>query len=140
MEVYKLTSDVMHHIYLLQNKLIQVGDVLTHITPWLINFIQKSHLTFDQVYQVINVLAMTINQLLLFLKNLLNELLMLVAKSFRIVLELLLKLLISRHFISESIVLIFLHWLLLSMVSRLLWLLLWRRLVLLLLLSKSSLL
>ncbi len=47
MEVNDLLSHIKDHVDLIDKHLVQVADVLLHITAWLIHLIEESHLVFD---------------------------------------------------------------------------------------------
>jgi len=75
----QLVADLLNHLHLLQQHLVQVGHVLLHVRPRLVHLVQQHHFLLHQINHVINVPSVAINELFLFLKDLINKPFMLIA-------------------------------------------------------------
>jgi len=60
-ECHQLVTNLLYHLHLLQQHLIQVCDVFLHIGARLVYLIQQNHLLLHQVNHIINVPSVTID-------------------------------------------------------------------------------
>ena len=65
--------------------MIKVFDILFHIGAWLINFIEQDHLLLDQVHHLVNMPPVPVDPLFLLLQDLLDQVLVVGAKTVRVV-------------------------------------------------------
>ena len=100
-EFAQLLPDFTDDIDLLEQDLIQILGILLNIGPWLIYFIKQVHLIFDHTDNLINVSPMRMYQLLLLLKDLLYQLLMVIAQIVCILSILVLQFLHTLHFVVD---------------------------------------
>jgi hypothetical protein len=73
---------------------------LFHITTRFVHIVEESHLTLYQINKVVDVFPVPIDKFLLFLKDLFNDLLVIVTQLFRVGLILVFQLLVGRHSIT----------------------------------------
>jgi hypothetical protein len=79
-EGHQLVPHLLDHLDLRKQHLVQVSHIFFNIWARLVNFIEKNHLLFDEVDHFIDVLTVPVDELFLFLEDLLNQLLVLIAQ------------------------------------------------------------
>jgi len=74
-EIKQLPPQIVHHVYFLDQHLVELHHVVLHIRPRLINLFKDGHFLFDDLYRLLARGVMLEDQLLLLFQDLLNELL-----------------------------------------------------------------
>ena len=84
MEPDEFISCLLDNLHLSDQNGIEFTHIILNIASGLVNFMQEHHLLFDEVHRVVDVVAVGPDHLLLFLQDLLNQVLVVLTQKLRV--------------------------------------------------------
>ena len=100
-EVEQLATKIVHHVHFSKENFVQFFNVGLHIASRLIYFLENFHFFFDYLDRLLAARIVLKNELLFFLQDLLDQLLVLLAQGLKVPFVLYFQFIESRNSISE---------------------------------------